>query len=147
MISFLLLDTAFIAVMLGCAACDRKSRTIPNAMIVVLLGMGLLRLLLLFLKKAELACQLMTIPLFVLCLLCWRKGQLGGGDVKLITAIFFYMGLWDAAAAFAVSLLPLIYLCIRNGIKNRQQIAMAPPLAFGCTAVIVGQYLAAVLLN
>lgn len=147
MILILLLDAAFLAAMLGCAVCDWKSRTIPNALIAVMMGLGIIRLLSMLLNRTEIIWQLIAIPVFILCLVCWKQGQIGGGDVKLIGVICFYMGIWDAAAAFAVSLFPLLCLSVRHRNSTRQQIAMAPPLAFGCVAVIAGQYLAAMLLN
>ena len=84
-------------------------------------------------------------PLFFLCYMCWKRGMLGGGDVKLMTAICFYFGFWLTAAAFEVSLFAMMirYALFRRRHKDKQymRIALAPPLAFGCIVVLTGQYI------
>lgn len=141
-----ILDAAFAFLMLCCADSDRRTRTIPNALIGALLGVSAVHLIVVCCMGGSVAPYLMAIPLFALCCLCWQRGALGGGDVKLLTAICLYLGFWKTAVAFEISiaLMTVKYLWIRRGHKRRgrQRIALAPPLAAGCVAALLaGQLL------
>lgn len=127
--------------MLCCADSDRRTRTIPNTLIGALLGLSAVHLIVVCSSGGSIVPYLTAIPLFGICCLCWQRGAMGGGDVKLMTAICLYLGFWKTAIAFEISLAAMMvkYLRIRRGHKRRprQRIALAPPLAVGCIAAIL----------
>lgn len=139
------MDIAFAFLLLCCAASDRRYRRIPNTLISAMLGLSVVHLIGACCYGYSLMPYFMAVPLFCLCYMCWRRGLIGGGDVKLMTAICFYMGFWLTAAAFEVSLLVMMiqYMLYRHSHKRRRymRIALAPPLAFGCIAAMIGQYI------
>ena len=94
------MDIAFAFLLLCCAASDRRYRRIPNTLISAMLGLSVVHLIGACCYGYSLMPYFMAVPLFCLCYMCWRRGLIGGGDVKLMTAICFYMGFWLTAAAF-----------------------------------------------
>lgn len=134
------MDAAFAFLMLCCAASDKRYRTIPNALIVALLGLSIFHLCAVCVAGCSILPYLMAIPLFYLCYMCWQRGMFGGGDVKLMTVICVYFGFWQTAIAFEVSLLMML---LRYGMKRQKKmrIALAPPLAMGCLITLAGQYM------
>lgn len=145
----LLMDAAFAFLLICCAASDHKTRTIPNTMICALLGLSVFHLGIVCARGWSMLPYLMAIPLFFLCYMCWKRGMFGGGDVKLLTAICFYFGFWQAAIAFEVSLLLMLiqYKFYRRGSKRNRhmRIALAPPLAWGCLITLAGRYVMAII--
>lgn len=131
--------------MVCCAVSDRRRRTIPNSMICALLGLSALHLCVICTKGFSVFPYLAAVPLFYLCVVCWNRGVLGGGDVKLMTAICFYLGFWRTAAAFGFSLLVVFlqYGLYRRGHRRRRhaRVALAPPLAWGCLLTLAGQFI------
>ncbi len=102
---------AAAALLLG-ALHDLAARTIPHAVPLVLFASGLvLRLLE---GQAPLALAA-TAAVFAGCMLAWRRGWLGGGDVKLLTACAMLVGPAQVpdlilATALAGGVLAAIYL-------------------------------------
>ena len=95
---------------------DIGFRTIPNWVPAALLADGVLLRLLDHRLPAGLACGL---SVFALAAICWRRGWLGGGDVKLLgaTAILIQPVLvpsFIAAVAFAGGGLALLYLLLER---------------------------------
>ena len=145
---FLLMDAAFAFLMVCCAVSDKRTRIIPNSLVGALTVLSVLRISIVFAKGCSLFPYIMSIPLFFLCYMCWKRGALGGGDVKLMTAICFYFGFWQAAVSFEISLLAMllrhgIEFC-RNKQRSRMRIAYGPPLAMGCVIMLAGQYIMAI---
>ena len=145
---FLLMDAAFACLMICCAVGDKHTRVIPNSLIGALLCLSLFHMIAVCAMGCPIFPYLMSIPLFFLCCMCWRRGLFGGGDVKLMTAICLYFGFWRTAIAFEVSLLAMltrygVYLCGHKRRKN-MRIALAPPLAVGCLITLAGPYIMAV---
>ncbi len=102
--------------MIGACIHDIISRTIPNslALAVALLGVG-----------AQAANnRLMTSvavggTVFLLAALCWRRGWIGGGDVKLLGGAAMVLTpelvpLFIAAVAISGGLLALLYIAVRT---------------------------------
>jgi prepilin peptidase CpaA len=95
---------------------DISFRIIPNWVPAVLLADGILLRLLDHNLPVGVACG---ITVFSLAAICWRRGWLGGGDVKLLgaTAILVPPGLvpgYIAAVAFAGGGLALLYLLLER---------------------------------
>ena len=131
----LIMDAAFAFLMICCAVGDKHTRVIPNSLIGALLCLSLFHMIAVCAMGCSIFPYLMSIPLFFLCCMCWRRGMFGGGDVKLMTAICFYFGFWQTAIAL-----------YRFGHKGQKymKIALAPPLAVGCLITLAGQYIMAV---
>lgn len=95
---------------------DIAFRTIPDWVSVVLMADGILLRLLDHRLLASLACGTVV---FALAAICWRRGWLGGGDVKLLgaAAILVPPNLvpgFIAAVAFAGGGLALVYLLLER---------------------------------
>ena len=102
------------AVLLGAVLNDIAFRTVPNWMSAVLLALGIGTRTL----EGGLASGLLA---FVLILFgagfCWRRGWLGGGEVKLLAAcgVLVPQGLWGVMlldVALAGGALAVIYLAL-----------------------------------
>lgn len=148
-ILFLMMDAAFAFLMICCAVSDKRTRIIPNSLISTLFALSALRIGIACAKGYSLFPYIMSIPLFFLCCMCWKRGALGGGDVKLMTAICFYLGFWQTAISFEISLIAMLLRYGKQFYRNEQgarlQIAYAPPLAVGCLITLAGQYIPAIL--
>jgi len=142
---FHILDMAFAGLMIACAVSDHKKRTISNRLILALLILGAVHMAYDCYMGYSIFPYVFAIPLFMLCYMCWKNGAIGGGDVKLMTAICLYMGFWQAALAFGVSFAALLlrYWLIGSAHKRRQRrrIPFAPPLALGCIVTLGINYI------
>src|SRR4051794_32575221 len=81
-----ILTALSVALILAAAIHDVAARTIPNAVPAALVcdGLGMT------LMAGHLLWSLLTATVvFIAALLCWRRGWLGGGDVKLLGAAAF----------------------------------------------------------
>lgn len=140
----ILTDAFFIALLTWCACTDIWKRIIPNLAIVLLLCLGGVHLALAAMNSGAWwpypAGLLLSIPFFI----AWLKSGMGGGDVKLVVAIGFYLGLWCTFLAFALMLpvfavLYVILKCRHQTTKHR--IPLAPVIAIGSVGVVVAGYL------
>ena len=114
-------------VLLFAALHDIAFRTIPNWVSAVLIADGMLLRLLDHQMLASLACGT---TVFVLAAICWRRGWLGGGDVKLLgaTAILIPPSLvpgYIAAVAFAGGGLALLYLLLERIVPTPRRLHAA----------------------
>jgi prepilin peptidase CpaA len=76
--------TASCVILLAAACHDVIARTVPNWMSVVLAGFGVI---LGFLNQRLLFSLAFGAVIFVAAAVCWRRGWMGGADVKLLGAI------------------------------------------------------------
>lgn len=143
----MMLDALFLAFLIWCAYSDRHRRTIPNQAMVGLCALGLVQTGFVLGLGVPVWPHLAAIPLFGVLYLCWTRELLGGGDVKLMALICFYMGLGHALIAYEICLVVLcaIYFLAAKGRKRpkNRKTALAPPLALGCVCIIAGQYILA----
>ena len=116
-------STACTAALLAASLCtllyaalhDVASRTIPNTVSVILVGLGLcLRLL----DHRPLSGVLAGLATFLFAAWLWRRGWFGGGDVKLLAATAIVVPPQDllallSAVALSGSALALVYLALR----------------------------------
>jgi prepilin peptidase CpaA len=77
------LAAAVLAILCLAAAHDVLARTVPNWMPMTLAGLGIIQCVL---DGRLLVSLLVGTMVFVLSGLCWKRGWLGGGDVKLLGA-------------------------------------------------------------
>ncbi len=101
--------------LLVAGASDFATRRVPNGVSATLAGIGVV----LHLSSGDLAAALgAAFAVFLLGVLCWRRGWLGGGDVKLLAATALLVAPWRvpgllAAIALAGGVLALAYLLLR----------------------------------
>ena len=131
----LLLLTGQIALVLGgillvaAALHDVAARTIPNWVSLALCGLGvLLRLV----DHNLLAGLSLGLVVFAVATLCWKRGWMGGGDVKLLSAaaIFvppLHVGDMLIAVTLAGGVVGLIYLFGRSVLSRIVRPATARP--------------------
>ena len=130
-----LLDVLFMGGLITASLCDFKKRKIPDAITGFLFLTGFAALF--WMPQPSIRMRLAGafiagLPLFVAAV-C-RPGAVGGGDVKLMAAGGFFLGLfavWDSLA-FGMALAGGYCLCLmllRNG--RERKIALGPFLSMG----------------
>ena len=130
-----LLDVLFMGGLITASLCDFKKRKIPDAITGFLFLTGVAALFWMpqpSIKMRLAGAFIAGLPLFAAAV-C-RPGAVGGGDVKLMAAGGFFLGLsavWDSLA-FGMALAGGYCLCLmllRNG--REQKIALGPFLSMG----------------
>lgn len=119
---------------------DIRKRLIPNQAILAMLLLGLLNMgLAIFLQQAWWlypAGLLIALPF----LGAWLRGWMGAGDVKLMLACGFFLGLPASLAMIALMLVLLIVIAICLAITRRSmktKIPLGPVIAAACAVVTV----------
>jgi prepilin peptidase CpaA len=115
------LTLASVAILLAAAMHDVVARTVPNWMAITLAVLGIASRILhdRILNGSILIGFGAAAAVFVLAAICWRRGWLGGGDVKLLGAAALVLPPGDvpgflSAVALAGAALALIYLVARR---------------------------------
>lgn len=113
-------------VLLFASVIDIKTHTVPDYLHFLILMVGLLRFEPL---PALLGLAIVPLPFFIAAL-C-KSNSIGGGDVKLMGACGFVLGV---SAGFGAMLLGLLMgvLCNATFNKEKKPFALVPYLAFGC---------------
>ena len=141
----IVMDVCFVAALLLCADSDRRIHEIPGLFLWGIALPGLLQFGYAIGAKQAVWPYLCAIPVFVLLLIFWRRGFIGGGDVKLMALMCFYMGVNLTLIAFSVSCLILgvagIYSLLWKKDITKKRIPLAPSLALGGIGIILGSYL------
>ena len=115
------------AILVAAALHDVAARTIPNWTCIALAILGLL------LRWADgqlIAGVLLGLTVFAAAAFCWRRGWLGGGDVKLLAAAAVFVpphgvGNMLCDTALAGGLVALVYLVSRRLLRNDAEAPMA----------------------
>jgi len=143
-----LMDALFLSLLILCAYSDSRKRTVSNAAIVHLLGLGLVHTLLIGMSGSGWwfcpAGLVLAVPFFIV----WLRGGMGAGDVKLIMGICLYLGVLNTLIAFTFIIPALICLMVLSWIKAKtfnRTIPFAPVLALGSGSAVVIGYLYALL--
>ena len=105
-----------IAILLAAAMHDVIARTVPNWMAIALAVLGVASRIL---HGSLLIGFGAAFAVFVLAAFCWRRGWLGGADVKLLGAAALIVSPGDvpgfiSAVALAGAVLALLYLVARR---------------------------------
>ena len=141
----IVMDVCFVAALLLCADSDCRIHEIPGLFLWGIALPGLLQFGYAIGAKQAVWPYLCAIPVFVLLLIFWRRGFIGGGDVKLMALMCFYMGVNLTLIAFSVSCLILgvagIYSLLWKKDITKKRIPLAPSLALGGIGIILGSYL------
>jgi prepilin peptidase CpaA len=81
-----ILPAACITMLIGASLHDLVSRTIPNGLALLLACAGLVAAI----ANGHLAGSLIAAAsVFAVAFFCWRRGWMGGGDVKLLLSNSF----------------------------------------------------------
>ena len=140
----IIMDVCFVAALLLCADSDRRIHEIPGLFLWGVALPGLLQFGYAIGAKQPVWPYLCAIPVFVLLLMFWHRGFIGGGDVKMMALMCFYTGINLTVISCSVSCLILgvagIYsLLWKKGITDKR-IPLAPSLALGGVATLAAQY-------
>ncbi len=144
----IVMDVSFVAALLLCADSDRRIHEIPGLFLWSVALPGLLQFGYSIGAGQAVWPYLCAFPVFVLLLIFWHRGFIGGGDVKLMALMCFYMGINMTVISCSVSCLILgvagIYsLLWKKGITEKR-IPLAPSLALGGAATLAAQYALAI---
>ena len=122
---------AFIMLLTYAAIIDLRTRTIPDHIPLLIIFIGLIDLEPIL---AVSGLMLVPLPYFIMALL--KENSIGGGDIKLMGACGFFLGL---QAGYVASILGLLFAITVHfafrafGSKNiNKNIPLAPYLGLGC---------------
>ena len=140
-----IMDVCFAAALLLCADSDRRIHEIPGLFLWVVALPGLLQFGYALGAGMSVWTYLCAAPVFALLLAFWHRGFIGGGDVKLMALMCFYMGIHAAIIAFSLSCLILggavLYSLLRKKDIRKRRIPLAPSLALGGIEALAVQYI------
>lgn len=144
----IIMDVCFVASLLLCADSDRRIHEIPGLFLWGITLPGLLQFGYAIGAKQAVCPYLCAFPVFALLLIFWWRGFIGGGDVKLMALMCFYMGINLTVISCSLSCLILgvagIYsLLWKKGITEKR-IPLAPSLALGGIGTLAAQYALAI---
>jgi leader peptidase (prepilin peptidase)/N-methyltransferase len=130
----------FLACLAWISITDIRKRLIPNQVILTMLILGLLNMGLAIFRQQD----WWQIPAGLLIALpflgAWLRGWMGAGDVKLILACGFFLGLPACLAMIALMLALLIVIAIFLAVSHRSmktKIPLGPAIATACSCVII----------
>ena len=122
---------AFVILLTYAALIDLRTRTIPDHIPVLIILIGLIDMELI---PSILGLMIVPLPFFIMALL--KENSVGGGDIKLMGACGFYLGL---QAGYVASILGLMFAIIVHLVysvigskKMNKSIPLAPYLGAGC---------------
>lgn len=115
-----LLVTAGVLLLVAAALHDVAARTVPDLCALLLAGAGIVARV----ADAHLMTGLLAgTAVFVAATICWMRGWVGGGDVKLLGAAALLVppaaaGIFVLDVALAGGLLALTYILLRNVVPS-----------------------------
>jgi Flp pilus assembly protein protease CpaA len=127
-----LMDVFFCICLVWSWRSDYKKHEIPNKAVLLILIDSVAQLVLFLLNRQPVILYLATLLMFIPMYLWWRKGKMGGGDLKLFLACGLYMG----AVFFMGALLVTLGAAGIAG-KLKKRVPMAVYFAPGAIAMIV----------
>lgn len=113
-------------ILLFASIIDIKTHTVPDYVHILILMVGLLRF-----EPVPALVGLLVVPMpFLIAALC-KSNSIGGGDIKLMGACGFVIGV---SAGYGALTLGLVMSVLFNSIYNKEKkpFALIPYLAFGC---------------
>ena len=113
-------------VLIVAGACDAATCEIPDGFPVAVFLVGLIGL-----RPLPALAGLLLVPLPFLIAALRTEGKIGGGDVKLMAASGFALGVTSGITMLLWGLLAALLWNAAFG-KGRQSLPLAPFLAFGC---------------
>jgi len=129
--SFFIKGVLFAAILIVAGYVDFKTKTIPDWVHILIMIVALIEIELI---DSLFGLVVVPLPYFIMALL--KENSIGGGDIKLMGACGFYLGL---QAGYVASILGLIlaiiihFACSVIGSKKMDKsIPLAPYLGSGC---------------
>lgn len=126
----------FFALLLAASVTDIKKRIIPDSVCIAVALTGLIGF-----RSVQLLGILTALPFLIAAVLC---GGMGGGDIKLMAAAGFVLGIGGGIAATVIGLasMLLFYAAYRIIAKLRERecpkaFPLAPFLSTGCMAACI----------
>lgn len=92
-------NVLFVVVLIYASYCDIKTRIIPDKVHVMILLLGLIQV-----KWLDSILGMLLVPLPFLVVALLKEGSMGGGDIKLVGACFFFLGFSDGLFGSSVGL-------------------------------------------
>ncbi|MGV8149790.1 MAG: prepilin peptidase [Alkaliphilus sp.] len=126
----------FAAILMSIAFIDIKYRKIPNYTILMIMIAGIIDI---DIVQSLLGLVVVPLPFFIMAYV--EKNSIGGGDIKLMAACGFFLGITGGIVASVIGLtlavLVNLLLMLVKPNKNmiRQSFALAPYLVFGSLVV------------
>lgn len=118
---------------------DNKTKTIPDYIHILIIIVGLINL---DIMQSLIGLIIVPLPFFIMA--CLKEDSIGGGDIKLMGACGFFLGVTDGIVASIVGLLIAVVV---NGIyywiKKKDKtigFALAPYFAFGGIVVTIWKF-------
>ena len=133
LILHVLLDVFFCICLVWCWWSDYKKREIPNKAILLILICSAVRLILFLVNKQPVIMYLATLLMFIPMYLWWRRGKMGGGDLKL----FLVCGLFMGAVFFMGALLVTLVAAGITGKTFKRRAPLAVFFAPGAISMII----------
>lgn len=137
-------DVLFVSMLVCCSVTDLKKREIPNTAILLIMALSIAHLISITIRGFpwyEYALgTLFAVPFFF----AWRKGLMGGGDIKLLFVMGLYLGACLMLISFAITLAVCIGLLIRRAVRRsgiRVRLPLAPVLSLGAVVTVALSYL------
>ena len=125
----------FILVLLYASYYDRKHRIIPDKVHVFILLLGLIHV-----SLVDALIGLIVVPLPVL-IIAITKGGIGGGDIKLIGACSFFLGVVDGLYGTVLGILIAVlihgFMLLIKKKKINETFAFAPYLSLGYGILLI----------
>lgn len=118
--------------LLFAAVYDIKTHTVPDEIHILILLVGLIEF-----QPFPALLGLLLAPLPLLIAALCKTGSIGGGDVKLMAACGFVLGVSRSYGALMLGLLAAV-LCNAVFNKEKRPFPLIPYLALGCFAILLG---------
>lgn len=129
----------FATILLVAGYIDLKTKTIPNYIHVLIILVGLINIKWVYIFQSIIGLFVVPLPFLIVSIL--KENSIGGGDIKLMGAGGFFLGMYGG---FLASIIGLLIAVIINGIyyriKNKDKtisFALAPYLGIALVFVYI----------
>jgi leader peptidase (prepilin peptidase)/N-methyltransferase len=124
----------FVAILIVAGYIDIKTKTIPDYIHVLIIIVGLINI-----DLVESLIWLVIVPLPFFIMACLKENSIGGGDIKLVGACGFFLGV---TGGFVGSIIGLLMALVVKGVyfwieKKDNSIGFALAPFLGCGNFIV----------
>lgn len=121
----------FAGILMAAGYIDIKTKTIPDWIHVLIIFVGLIEI---NLMESMIGLTIVPLPFFIIA--CLKENSIGGGDIKLMAACSFFLGVKGGVAGSIIGLAIAVavngvYYVIKKKDKNIG-FALAPYIALGC---------------
>jgi leader peptidase (prepilin peptidase)/N-methyltransferase len=132
----LIKNILFVVVIVYASYCDIKTRIIPDRVHVMIILLGLIHI-----DLAPSILGLLLMPLLFLVVAFMKDEAIGGGDIKLVGACSFYLGLSGGILGSSVGLAFAIFVNMLyfryTGLDYNGRVALVPYLGIGYVLVCI----------